>query len=157
MDRPQFVYVIYIATTPEKLWNALVDGEMTKQYWGRARNESDWKAGSPWRHQDYDDPNMVKVVGQVIESTPPRRLVLTWAAPADAASKAKHSRVTFDIEPFMDAVRLTVIHDELEPDKFRSVTQGWPAILSSLKTLLETGQPMPMTTQRWGGPPTGRN
>lgn len=77
MDKPQFVYVIYIMTTPETLWNALMDGEMTKQYWGRAKNVSDWKVGSTWQHQDYDDPTMVKIVGKVVESAPLKRLVLT--------------------------------------------------------------------------------
>jgi uncharacterized protein YndB with AHSA1/START domain len=155
MDKPKFVYVTYIATTPDKLWNALMDSEMTKQYWGRARNVSDWKVGSTWQHQDYDDPGMIKIAGTVVESNPPRRLVLTWASPADTANEAKHSRVTFEIEPFMDAVRLTVTHEELEPgsEMLHGITQGWPAILSSLKTLLETGEPMQMTTRRWGGPP----
>jgi uncharacterized protein YndB with AHSA1/START domain len=155
MDKPQFVYVTYISTTPEKLWNALMDGEMTKQYWGRHKNVSDWKVGSTWKHQDYDDAGVVDIVGKVVESTPPRRLVLTWAFPANAAMEAKHSRVTFEIEPFFDAVRLTVTHDQLEPDSdmLHGITQGWPAVLSSLKTLLETGQPMPMTMRRWGGPP----
>jgi uncharacterized protein YndB with AHSA1/START domain len=153
MEKPQFVYVTYIMTTPEKLWNALMDGEMTKQYWGRARNVSDWKPGSAWRHEDYDDAGMVKVVGTVVESIPPKRLILTWASPSDATNRTKHSRVTFEIEPMFGAVRLTVVHDELEPgsETLRGITQGWPAILSSLKTLLETGQPMPGTTRRWGG------
>jgi uncharacterized protein YndB with AHSA1/START domain len=157
MDKPQFVYVTYIMTTPETLWNALMDGEMTKQYWGRAKNVSNWKVGSTWQHQDYDDPTMVKIVGKVVESTPLKRLVLTWASPADAEKETKQTRVTFEIEPMFGAVRLTVIHDELEPgsDMLRGITQGWPAILSSLKTLLETGQPMPGTTRRWGGQPAG--
>jgi uncharacterized protein YndB with AHSA1/START domain len=155
MNKPKFVYVTYIATTPEKLWNALIDGEMTKQYWGRARNVSDWKVGSTWQHQDYDDPGMVKVVGTVVESAPPWRLVLTWASPADVVKEASRSRVTFEIESMFDVVRLTVTHDELDPgsEMLRGITQGWPAILSSLKTLLETGQAMPMTTRRWGEPP----
>jgi uncharacterized protein YndB with AHSA1/START domain len=152
MDKPSFVYVTYIATTPEKLWNALMDGEMTKQYWGLARNVSDWKVGSTWQHQDYDDPSLVKVVGKVVESAPPRRLVLTWAYPADAANESKHTRVTFEIEPFMETVRLTVTHSDLEPrsEMQRGITQGWPGVLSGLKTLLETGKPM-MPPRRWGG------
>ena len=155
MDKPQFVYVTYIMTTPETLWSALMDGEMTKQYWGRAKNVSDWKVGSTWQHQDYDDPTMVKIVGKVVESTPLKRLVLTWSSPADAEKETKQTRVTFEIEPMFGAVRLTVIHDEVEhgSDMLRGITQGWPAILSSLKTLLETGQPMPGTTRRWGGQP----
>ncbi len=155
MDKPQFVYITYIATTPEKLWSALMDPEMTKQYWGRHRNVSDWRSGSAWRHEDYDDPGTLDLVGEIIESTPPRRLVLTWAFPRDASDPAKHSRVTFEIEPFMDAVRLTVTHADLEPGSpmLEGIQQGWPAVLSSLKTLLETGEPMPMTTRRWHGPP----
>jgi uncharacterized protein YndB with AHSA1/START domain len=150
MNKPKFVYVTYINTTPEKVWNALVDGEMTKQYWWRHRNASDWKPGSTWRHEDYDDPKTVDVVGKVVESNAPRRLVLTWASPADAENEAKHSRVTFEIEPYMETVRLTVTHDELEPDSamLRGITEGWPKVLSSLKTLLETGTPMAMATER---------
>ena len=153
MNKPKFVYVTYINTTPEKLWNALVDGEMTKQYWWRHRNASDWKPGSAWRHEDYDDAAKVDIVGKVVESAPPRRLVLTWAFPADAQNEAKHTRVTFELEPFMGAVRLTVIHDELEPDSamLHGITEGWPKVLASLKTLLETGKPMAMSTQRQAG------
>jgi uncharacterized protein YndB with AHSA1/START domain len=118
-----------------------MDGEMTKQYCGLARNVTGWKVGSTWQHQDYEDTGSVKVVGKVVESVPPRRLVLTWPSPADAANEAKHSRVTFEIEPVMESVRLTVTESELEPDSdmLRGITQGWPAILSGLKTLLETG------------------
>jgi uncharacterized protein YndB with AHSA1/START domain len=153
MARPEFVYVSYIATTPEKLWDALIDSEMTKLYWGRHRSVSDWMVGSRWVHQDYDDASLVDIVGKVVEITPPRRLVLSWAWPADEDNPAKHSRVTFDIQPFGDSVRLTVTHDQLEADSemLRGVSQGWPAILSSLKTLLETGQPLAATTRRWQG------
>ena len=154
MDKPKVVYVTYINNTPEKVWNALLDGEMTKLYWGHSRNVSDWKVGSPWRHEDYADPSLVDVAGKVVESSPPRRLVLTWGKPADGGNPAKHSRVTFEIEPFFDAVKLTVIHDEFEPGfDITPVSQGWPGILSSLKTLMETGRPMSMTTRRWAGPP----
>ncbi len=154
MDKPKVVYVTYINSTPEKVWNALLDGEMTKLYWGHSRNVSDWKPGSAWRHEDYADPSIVDVAGKVLESSPPKRLVLTWGRPADAGNPAKHSRVTFEIESFFDAVRLTVVHDEFEPGfDITPVSQGWPGIVSSLKTLLETGKPMSMTTRRWAGPP----
>lgn len=153
--KPQFVYVTYISTTPEKVWNALTDGEITKQFWGRHRNVSDWKAGSSWSHQDYDDAGVVDVEGKVVEAEPPRRLVVTWQSASEEGRNERPSRVTFQIEPIFDAVRLTVTHDDLEPDSktLRAVSGGWPAILSSLKTLLETGAAMPMTARRWGGPP----
>jgi len=154
MDKPKFVYVTYINSTQEKVWNALIDSDMTKLYWGHSRNVSTWEAGSTWRHEDYADPSLVDVVGKVVESTPPRRLVLTWGKPADAENPAKHSRVSFDIEPFFDVVKLTVVHDEFEPGfDITLISQGWPGIVSSLKTLLETGKPMAMTTRRWAGPP----
>jgi len=153
MAKPKFVYVTYISTSPEKLFNALIDPEITKLYWWRRQNLSDWKVGSSWKHQDCDNPSLVDIVGKVVECNPPHRLVLTWGLPADAGNDAKASRVTFDLVPFMDAVRLTVTHEELEPDSemLRGIAKGWPAVLSSLKTFLETGKPMPMSTRRESG------
>lgn len=147
MDKPTYVYVTYIASTAERVWAALQDPEMTKQFWYRSRTVSDWTAGSKWELQDYDDPSAVGVVGQVVESHPPSRLVLTWTYPK-AADPSQRSQVTFEIEPVADSVRLTVTHEDV--DLRSGVTQGWPAILSSLKTLLETGKALPMTTRRWG-------
>ena len=143
MNDARFVYVTYIRTTPERVWNALLQPEFTRQYWGHD-NVSDWKAGSSWEHRRTDGSGTVDLVGQVVESAPPRRLVITWAFPADAADKATHTRVTFEIEPVEDMVRLTITHDKLEPgsDMLRGITDGWPRVLSSLKTLLETGKPL---------------
>ena len=144
MDKPQFVYVMYISTTPEKLWNALLDSRMTAKYW-QHDNVSDWKPGSKWEHRSSDKERTLKLVGKVIEINPPRRLVLTWAFPADEAHEARHSRVTFEIEPVNDVVRLTVTHDNLEPgsEMLQGIMKGWPKVLSSLKSLLETGRPLP--------------
>jgi uncharacterized protein YndB with AHSA1/START domain len=146
MTKPDFAYTIYIASTPDKVWAALQDPEMTKQFWGRSRNFSDWKVGSRWEHQDYDNSANIDVIGTVIESNPPHRLVLSWASPHAPASS---SQVTFDIQPFEDAVRLTVTHGNLDDATSGPVTQGWPAILSSLKSLLETGMSLSPTMRRW--------
>jgi uncharacterized protein YndB with AHSA1/START domain len=146
--KASFVYVTYILATPEKVYDALLDSEMTKQFWGWHKNVSDWKAGSEWRHVDYDDDSKVALVGTVVEVERPRLLVLTWQQPG-ATTPA--SRVTFEIAQFEDSVKLTVSHTELdlESPMYRGISQGWPAILSSLKTLLETGKPLPSTAKRW--------
>lgn len=148
MRKPDFVYVIYIQTTPETLWNALIDPEMTREYWWHHRNRSDWKPGSTWSHENYDDPTAVDIVGTVIESDPPHRLVLTWANPAKASDPSKVSRVTFDIQALPHEVRLTVTHDETYPEMLSAISAGWPAVLSNLKTMLETGRAMPMARDR---------
>jgi uncharacterized protein YndB with AHSA1/START domain len=144
MDKPQFVSVTYISTTPVKLWNALIDPKLTAKYW-QHENISDWKAGSKWEHRGIDKDQTLRLVGKVIESSPPRRLVLTWAFPADEAREKKHSRVMFEIEPFGDVVRLTVTHDRLEPgsEMLKGIREGWPKVLSSLKSLLEVGRQLP--------------
>ena len=147
MARTQFVYVTYIRTTPEKAFEAITRGELTRQYW-RHDNVSDWKPGSPWKHVDQAS-GQVRLVGEVLEAAPPRRLVISWAFPADAANRRKHTRVAFDIERIGDMVRLTVTHEELEAgsEMERAITAGWPRVLSSLKTFLETGRPL----ETWAG------
>ena len=144
MDKPQFVYVTYISTSPEKLWNALIDPKVTAKYW-QHENVSDWHPGSRWEHRRSDKKGTLDLVGKVIESSPPRRLVLTWAFPADEAKEEKHSRVTFEIEPIGDVVRLTVTHDQVElgSEMLEGIRKGWPKVLSSLKSLLELGRPLP--------------
>jgi uncharacterized protein YndB with AHSA1/START domain len=155
MSRPSFIYVTYIESTPEKVWQALTDPAFTRRYWVNHRNASDWQVGSSWRHEDFDDANLVDIAGHVVESAPPHRLVLTWSNPDDVDKPDKVSRVIFDIEPYGDAVRLTVTHAELEPDSamLSGVSRGWPLVLSSLKTLLETGEPLPGTSKRMTRPP----
>jgi uncharacterized protein YndB with AHSA1/START domain len=144
MDKPQFVYVVYISTTPAKLWNALIDPKMTAQYW-QHENVSDWKGGSKWEHRGCDEKQTLKLVGKVLESSSPRRLVLTWGWPADEAREERHSQVTFELEPVGNVVRLTVTHDHLETGSkmLQGITEGWPKVLSSLKSLLEVGRPLP--------------
>lgn len=156
MKKPSFVYVTYIATTPEKVWRALVDTDVTREYWvdpsggdpGHV-NVSDWKPGSQWEHQRLDDARTVDIVGKVVESTPPQRLVMTWARPSEADDVSKHSRVTFDVEPQGDAlIRLTVTHEDLDndPKMLSGISGGWPKVLSNLKTLLETGRGLQSTS-----------
>lgn len=153
MKKPNFVYVTYIATTPEKVWRALIDTDVTRQFWidpsggdpGHV-NVSDWKPGSRWEHQRLDDARTVDIAGKVVESTPPRRLAMTWARPNEFDDDSKHSRVTFDIEPQSETlVRLTVTHEDLDndPKMLSGIAGGWPKVLSNLKTLLETGDALP--------------
>jgi uncharacterized protein YndB with AHSA1/START domain/DNA-binding transcriptional ArsR family regulator len=148
-DRPAFIYVIYIQSTPERVWQALTDAELTAQYWGHA-NVSDWRAGSGWEHQRVDGSGVADVAGTVTESSPPTRLVLTWATPGQEPPGGP-SRVTFSVEPYGDIVRLTVSHENLPDDTEREgVAAGWAAVLSNLKSLLETGHALPQ--QPWEMP-----
>jgi uncharacterized protein YndB with AHSA1/START domain len=148
MAKSKFVYVIYIAAKVEAVWKALLDGEFTRQYWNHD-NVSDWRPGSPWEHRRDDPARTVDILGEVLESQPPRRLVISWATPDDKGRRDRHSRVALDLEQVADMVRLTVTHDELEAgsEMETKIAGGWPRVLSSLKSLLETGKPL----QTWAG------
>ena len=142
MSKTSFVYVTYIRATPDAVWQAITDADFSGRYWGHS-NVSDWSVGAPWEHRRLDASKKVDLVGTVIESEPLRRLVITWAFPGDIEEPAKVSRVAFDIETHKDdMVRLTVSHTELEPggEMERGITEGWPIVLSSLKSFLETGK-----------------
>lgn len=150
--KPSFVYVTFIATTPEKVWRAITDPEVAREYWTDPTkpslsrvNVSDWVVGSRWEHQRVDETKAVDIAGKVVELDPPHRLVLSWARPGEFDDETKHSRVTFIIEPASDSVvKLTVLHEDLEKDEkmLAGISSGWPMILSNLKTLLETNRPL---------------
>jgi uncharacterized protein YndB with AHSA1/START domain/DNA-binding transcriptional ArsR family regulator len=154
MSRPAFVYTTYINTTPERLWQALLDPAFTRRWWGPS-HVSEWKVGSPmtWEQEGVtiDDPAQV-----VLEVEPYRRLAYTWLTFTPEIAKVyglneellgklageRRSRVSFAIEPVGQMVKLTVVHDDFEPESAvaEMVSNGWPLVLSSLKTLLETGE-----------------
>jgi len=141
-DRPDYVYVTYIESTPERVWQALTDADLTAQYWGHS-NVSDWQAGSPWEHRRLDGSGIADVIGTVLEAVPPRRLAMTFDGP-DADPPNGPSRVTFDIEPYHEIVRLTVTHENLaDEEALRAISFGWPGVCANLKSLLETGHVLP--------------
>ena len=144
MSKSSFVYVTYIRTTPEKLWTALTDAEFNRKYWFGGYQDSDFKAGSPWKIVMPD--GKITDSGSVLESDPPRRLVLKWRNEFMPELKAEgYGRATFDIEQQDGSVKLTVLHEIDVPDSklIKAVGGGWPKILSGLKSLLETGEGLP--------------
>ena len=140
-EMTSFVYVTYIFSTPEKVFAAITKPEIARAYWGH-ENVSDWKVGSQWRHIRADDKREVQLVGDVLECSPPKRLVISWANELQKDDPTKTSRVTFDVEPQGEMVRLTVSHDELEAGggMEKGIRRGWPMVLSNLKSFLETGR-----------------
>jgi uncharacterized protein YndB with AHSA1/START domain/DNA-binding transcriptional ArsR family regulator len=140
-ERPSYVYVTYIESSPERVWEALTDADLTARYWGHS-NVSDWQPGSPWEHQRTDGSGIADVTGTVLEAAPPRRLTMTFAAPGEAPTEGP-STVTFEIEPFHEIVRLTVTHGNLAGDDWEAAAAGWPAVCANLKSLLETGHVLP--------------
>ena len=157
LEKPSFVYTTYIRTTPEKLWQALTEPAFTERYWS-ITFQTDWKLGSPmiWKTRGLAiaDPEQV-----VLESEPYRRLSYRWQTHSpewaqalnlneeagDRLASEPRSKVTFEIEPLGDQVRLTVIHDDLVPGGLTGsmISNGWPRVLANLKTLLETGETLP--------------
>jgi uncharacterized protein YndB with AHSA1/START domain len=149
MANSRFVYVIYIRTTPAKLWKALLDPEFTRRYWVETWQESEWKPGASWRMMIPD--GRVADSGEVIEIEPERRLVLKWRNEFRPELHAEgYSRCTYELEPKGDSVKLTILHEIDKPDsKFiQAVSNGWPHLLSSLKSLLETGEEL-AETRKW--------
>jgi uncharacterized protein YndB with AHSA1/START domain len=141
MVESEFVYVTYIRTTAEKLWRALMEPEFTQQFWFEMRQESDWKPGASWRILDVN--GRVFDTGEIIEIEPSKRLLLTWRHELDSELTAEgYSRLTYELEQKGEMVKLTVKHEiDKRGSKFiKAVSGGWPMILSSLKSLLETGK-----------------
>jgi Uncharacterized conserved protein len=136
---------VYIRTTADKVWQALTQPEMTRQFWSNHRNTSDWRVGSPWRHEDHDDASLVDITGTILESVVSRRLGFTWATPAEAQAGTRLSRVVFEMTEDDGVVRLVLTHDQLSEGSTMAegIVEGWPMVLSSLKSLLETGTALP--------------
>jgi uncharacterized protein YndB with AHSA1/START domain len=151
-EKTSFVYVTYIRSTPERVFEAITKPEIARRYWGH-ENVSDWKPGSAWQHVRANEQRTVELVGKVVEIASPTRLVITWANASQAADPSSYSRVSFDIAAYEEMVRLTVTHDELEAGSgmAKGIQQGWPIVLSSLKSLLETGQGIDVFAQPKAG------
>jgi len=147
--KSSFVYVTYIRTTPEKLWRALIEPEFTRQYWAGTHQVSDWKPGASWKAMIPD--GRVADSGEIREFDPPKRLVLTWRNEFMPELKAEgHSVLTYELEPAGSAVKLTLTHEMNRPGSklIEATSTGWPHLLASLKSLLETGQPIE-ETRNW--------
>lgn len=161
MEKKEFIYATYIRTTPEKLWDALTSPEFSQKYWFGFRFEVEQKVGGNVRilppkgmegHGDH--------AGKVLVCEPHRKLVYTWQQ-ADTPEIAKKrdglSRVTYELTPMGSQVKLRLIHENLlpedvekDPTTFKGVNNGWPAVISSLKSLLENGVALD-----FGGPQCG--
>jgi uncharacterized protein YndB with AHSA1/START domain len=151
MAESRFVYVTYVRTTPEKLWRALLDPEFTRLWWCDTVQACDWRPGASWELVSPD--GRAANSGQVLAIEPPRRLVLSWRC----HSKPEHqeegfSRCTFELEQQGSSVKLTIIHESDRPDSklIQAVSGGWPLVLASLKSLLETGEAL-AETRHWCG------
>lgn len=148
-EKSIFVYVTYIRTTPENLWRALTDPETTPQYFAGTRIESEWTKGAAWRIMIPD--GRVADAGEVLEVEPGRRLVLSWRNEfMPELHEEGFSRMTYELEPEGTSVKLTVTHEMDRPDSrlIKGVSSGWPHILASLKSLLETGESL-LETRTW--------
>jgi uncharacterized protein YndB with AHSA1/START domain len=146
MSASRFVYVTYIRTTPTKLWQALRDPAFTRQYWVGTWQDCDWKQGSSWKLMIPD--GRVGDAGEVVEIEPEKRLVLTWRNEFLAELREEgFSRLIYELEPMGGTVKLTIIHemDRRESKLIGKVSQGWPHLLASLKSLLETGESLEET------------
>jgi uncharacterized protein YndB with AHSA1/START domain len=144
MSASKFIYVIYIRTTPEKLWEALTKPEFTRRYWVGTHQDSTFEAGAAWKLMIPD--GRIGDMGKVLEADRPRKLVLSWRNEfLPEVSKEGFSRCTYELAPMGEVVKLTVLHEIDLPESklIENVSKGWPMILCSLKTMLETGEAFP--------------
>jgi uncharacterized protein YndB with AHSA1/START domain len=142
MRKPEFMYVTYIETTPEKLWQALTSGDFTERYWFGMRLRSEWKPGSKFEMVRSD--GTVGDAGEVIECDPPRLLAYTFVNLSEEYRGERAARATFVLEPYGSLVKLTLTHEGFDEGgkMLQGISKGWPAILSGLKSMLETGRPL---------------
>jgi uncharacterized protein YndB with AHSA1/START domain len=148
MSSERFVYVTYIRTTAEKLWDALVKPEFTRAYWCGAWPDTTWDIGSSWKMMIPD--GRTGDSGKVVAFDKPRKLVVTWRNEFRPELREEgYSICTYELEPAQGAIKLTVTHEiDRQGSKFiEAVSNGWPAILASLKSLLETGESLEMTRE----------
>jgi uncharacterized protein YndB with AHSA1/START domain len=142
--KPAIVYTIYIASTPEKVWQALTSAEFSRQYFFGNSVEVDLRVGGAYIVRTPDGG--VHISGEVIECDPPRKLTVTFNVNwPELVEKLGPTLVTYEIEQAGEAVRLTLLqsHDRpISDDILSGGRSGWPAILSSLKSVLETGKPL---------------
>jgi len=139
--KSSFVYVTYIRTTAEKLWSALLSQEFARQYWRGAAPVADWRVGGNWKLTLADGTVMDS--GEIVQFDPPKTLGIRWRNEFRPELNAEgYSLCTMQIEPTEGAMKLTVTHSiERSPSKFiEAVSNGWPQVLSNLKSLLETGE-----------------
>ncbi|MCG6497844.1 SRPBCC domain-containing protein [Kitasatospora sp. A2-31] len=142
MTVPAVRHTVYLHATPEHVWHALTNADESGVYWGH-RNVSTWLPGAAWEHRRTDDSGIADVVGTVVEVERPHRLVTTWAGP-DEHRPGGPSRVTFRLQGHRDLTRLVVTHENLADEREQAEAEaGWSAVLSNLKTYLETGRPLP--------------
>lgn len=146
-QKPKHVYQLFIRTTAERLWQAITDPEMTLRYFYHSRVVSDWKPHSEFVFFKEGDGKR-QISGEVLESDPPKRLVTTFRMDCyEHTADEMPSRITWEIEQSTNipgVCILTVVHDHFDgaPKTYEEVGNGWPLILSGLKTLLETDQPI---------------
>ena len=150
MSKPEFVYTTYIETTPEKLWEALTSSEFSKRYWFGTELRSDWKVGSPLA---LVMDGTTTDTGEILEADRPRRLSYSFKHELDDEMRNERpSRVVFNLEPHGKFVKLTLTHEGFAAGSkmLDGISKGWPAIMSSLKSLLESGRALEIPVSALG-------